>query len=137
MRDFLARRSPSPAMAVAFVALLAALSGTAVALPGRNTVDSGDIKRGAVKSSDIGRGAVTSSKLRTGAVTTSKLRNGSVTGAKIRSGTITGADLANDTVTGAKINESSLGEVPRAALANSATSAGNANTVGGHGATCL
>ncbi len=43
MRDFLARR-PSPAMAVAFVALLAALSGTAIALPGTNTVDSGDIK---------------------------------------------------------------------------------------------
>jgi len=31
-------------MAVAFLALLAALCGTAVALPGRNTVDSGDIR---------------------------------------------------------------------------------------------
>jgi hypothetical protein len=124
MRQFLARRTPSPAMAVAFVALLAALSGTAVALPGRNTVDSGDIKRGAVKNSDIGRGAVTSSKL----------RNGAVTGAKIRNGAITGAKLANDTVTGAKINESSLGTVPRAEAANTASTANNANAVNGHAA---
>ena len=44
MREFLTSRRPTPAMAVAFVALLAALSGTAVALPGTNSVDSGDIK---------------------------------------------------------------------------------------------
>ena len=54
MRDFLARR-PSPAMAVAFVALLAALSGTAIALPGTNSVDSGDIKNSTVQSKDIAR----------------------------------------------------------------------------------
>jgi hypothetical protein len=121
MRSFLARRSPSPAMAVAFVALLAALSGTAVALPGRNTVDSGDLKKNSVRTSDIRRGAVTSSKL----------RNSAVTRAKIRNGTITGAKLANNTVTGAQVNEASLGEVPRAALAN------NANAVGGHAANSL
>jgi hypothetical protein len=56
-------RRPSPAMAVAFIALLAALSGTAVALPGQNTVDSGDIRKGAVKRSDIARNAVNSSKV--------------------------------------------------------------------------
>jgi hypothetical protein len=38
MRKLLARR-PSPAMAVAFAALLAAVSGSAIALPGTNTVD--------------------------------------------------------------------------------------------------
>ncbi|MEA2333002.1 MAG: hypothetical protein QOH58_3140 [Thermoleophilaceae bacterium] len=98
---------PSPAFGVAFLALVVALSGTAVALPGKNTVDSGDLKRGAVKSSDIGRGAVTSTKLRNGAVTTAKIRN--------------------NAVSGAKINEGSLAQVP------SAASAGNANTVGGFG----
>jgi hypothetical protein len=44
---------PSPAMAVAFIALLAALSGTAVALPGKNTVDSGDIRKNAVNSKKV------------------------------------------------------------------------------------
>jgi hypothetical protein len=139
MRVPFRRGRPSPAMAVAFVALLAALSGTAVALPGSNTVDSGDLKRGAVKNSDIARSAVTGSKI----------RNGTITGSKIQNGTITGAKLANDTVTGALINESTLGTVPRADRANTAgtaerantagtaSTAENANAVGGHAANSL
>jgi hypothetical protein len=109
-------------MAVAFVALLAALSGTAVALPGRNSVDSGDLQRG----------AVTSAKLARGAVTTSKLRNNSVAGPKIRNGSVTGSKVGNNSLTGADINESTLGTVPRAQAANTANTASNANTVGGH-----
>ena len=120
MRVPFRRGRPSPAMAVAFVALLAALSGTAVALPGSNTVDSGDLKRGAVKNADIARGAVTGSKIGSNAVT----------GSKIQNGTITGAKLANDTVTGALINESTLGTVPRADRANTAGTADRANTAG-------
>jgi hypothetical protein len=145
MRVPFSRGRPSPAMAVAFVALLAALSGTAVALPGSNTVDSGDLRRGAVKNADIARGAVTGSKI----------RNGAVTGSKIQNGTITGAKLANNTVTGAQINESTLGTIPRAERANTAGTAesantaataghantagtaGNANTVGGRAANSL
>ena len=136
MRVPFRRGRPSPAMAVAFVALLAALSGTAVALPGSNTVDSGDLRRGAVKNADIARAAVTGSKI----------RNDAITGSKIQNGTITGAKLANDTVTGALINESTLGTVPRAERANTAgtaehantaSTAENANTVGGHAANSL
>jgi hypothetical protein len=117
MRRFFARR-PKPAMVVAFIALLAALSGTAVALPGRNTVDSGDIKKGAVKNRNIGRGAVTNSKV----------RNGTLTGAKLRNGTITGLKVGADTLTGANINEGTLGQVPSANTANTANSANSANT---------
>jgi len=51
-------RRPSPAMALAFVALLAALSGTAIALPGTNSVQSNDIKRNAVTSPKIKKNAV-------------------------------------------------------------------------------
>jgi hypothetical protein len=101
-------RRPSPAMAVAFIALVAALSGTAAALPGRNTVDSGDIKRGAVKRSDIGRNAVN--------------------GGKVQNGSLSGADARNDSLTGADINESTLGQVPSANQANSANTANTANT---------
>jgi hypothetical protein len=107
MLAFLARRRPSPAMAVAFVALLAAVSGTAVALPGRNTVDSGDLKRGAVKNVDIARGAVT--------------------GSKVRNRTLTGPKLRANSVTGTQIDEASLGQVPSATSANSATTATNAS----------
>jgi len=107
MRDFLARR-PSPAMAVAFVALLAALSGTAIALPGTNSVDSGDIKNNVVRSKDI--------------------RNSNVRSGDIRNGTVTGTDVRNDSLTGADINESTLGMVPSANTANSASTANTANT---------
>jgi hypothetical protein len=51
-------RRPSPAMVVAVVALVLALGGAAVALPGRNSVKSNDIKPHNVKLSDIARGAV-------------------------------------------------------------------------------
>jgi hypothetical protein len=95
-------------MAVAFIALLAALSGTAIALPGKNTVDSGDLKKNAVKASDIARNAVTGPKI----------RNGAVNGAKVQDNSLTGAD----------INESTLGQVPSADRANAANSANTANT---------
>ena len=45
-------RLPSPALKVAIVALTAAIAASAVALPGRNSVNSGDIRNGAVKQSD-------------------------------------------------------------------------------------
>jgi hypothetical protein len=59
---------PSAAMAVALIALIAALSGTAVALPGVNTVDSGDIKNGQVKRVDVATGAVTLDKVSNGSL---------------------------------------------------------------------
>jgi hypothetical protein len=106
MRDFLARR-PSPAMAVAFVALLAALSGTAIALPGTNTVDSGDIVNGQVKGKDI--------------------RNNAVTGKKVKNGAIKSADVGDNSLTGTDINEGTLGQVPSANSANTASTAQSAN----------
>jgi hypothetical protein len=114
MRRF--TRQPSPAMAVAFIALLAALSGTAVALPGTNTVDSRDIINGQVKRGDIGSNAVTSGK--------------------VRNGTLGGADTRNDSLTGLDIDESTLGQVPSATSANtasSATTAATANSVAPNG----
>jgi hypothetical protein len=86
MRRFSASR-PSPAMAVAFVALLAALSGTAIALPGTNTVNSGDIVNNTVRSKDV------------------------------RNNNLRGKDVRNDTLTGNDIDESTLGTVPSATTA--------------------
>ena len=114
MREFLTGRRPTPAMAVAFVALLAALSGTAVALPGKNTVDSADIKNKQVKGKDLATNAVT--------------------GAKVKSSAIRSADVGNDSLTGVDINEGTLGKVPSAATAdnaNNATTASNAQALGG------
>ena len=107
MRRFLASR-PSPAMAVAFVALLAALSGTAIALPGTNSVDSGDIVNNTVRGKDI--------------------RNGTVGGKDVKNGSVKSADVGDNSLTGTDIDESTLGQVPSANSANTANSANSANT---------
>lgn len=110
LRNF--KRRPSPAMAVAFVALLAALSGTAVALPGKNTVDSGDLKKNAVKNADIAKNAVNGKKV----------KNSSLASGDVKNESLTGGDVKNESLTGSDINESTLGKVPSAAIADLANS---------------
>jgi hypothetical protein len=95
---------------VGYIALFVALSGTAVALPGKNTVDSGDIINGQVKLQDVAAGAVG----------TEEAVNESLTGADVADGSLSGAEFPNNALGGAKIDESSLGQVPSA-------------TVGGYG----
>jgi hypothetical protein len=107
-------------MAIAFVALLAALSGSATALQGTNTVDSGDIKNGQVKNKDIGKNAVTGKKV----------KDGSIASADVKNGSLTGTDIKDNSLTGNDINEGSLGQVPSANSANSANTAGFANNAG-------
>jgi hypothetical protein len=77
-----------PGSAIAMVALFVALSGTAVALPGSNTVNSGDIRNNAVRSAD----------LRNNDVRTQDIRNGTVGGADIATGAVGGADIATGAV---------------------------------------
>ena len=76
-------RRPSPALLVAVIALVAALAGSAVALPGKNQVDKNDIKKGAVTKKALKKGAVTKKAIKAGAVTEAKLGDGAVTAAKI------------------------------------------------------
>ena len=84
---------PSPAMAVALLALLLALTGTAFAALGKNSVGTRQLK----------------SK----AVTTGKIANGAVNGQKVANGSLGAAD----------INVAALGTVPKAASADSAGNA--------------
>lgn len=94
---------PSPAMIVALIALVAALSGTAYAALGKNSVGTKQLKAKAVTSGKIANNAVTSAK------------------------------VAKNSLTGADINVGALGTVPSA---DHASSAGNADTVTGHAASC-
>ena len=66
-------RRPSPALIISIIALIAALSGTAYAALGKNSVGSRQLK----------------SK----AVTTGKIANNAVTGAKVAKETLTGEDI--------------------------------------------
>ena len=71
MRAFL-RFRPSPALVVASIALLVALTGTGIAAVQQL------VPRNSVGTAQLREGAVTTSKLRQGSVTTNKIKNGSV-----------------------------------------------------------
>jgi hypothetical protein len=70
------------------VAIFIALSGTAAALDGHNTVRSDDIVNGQVRTADLADGAVTNPKL--------------------AANSVTGDNVADNSLTGADVNESSL-----------------------------
>jgi hypothetical protein len=62
------------------IAVFIALSGTAVALPGKNSVDSGDIKKNAVHKSDIKKNSVNSPKVINDSLTGTDINETSLTG---------------------------------------------------------
>jgi hypothetical protein len=105
---------PSHATVVAYLALFVAIGGTAVALPGKNTVDSGDIVRGQVRSSDLQDNGVRSRDVRD-----DELRSEDV----LDEG-LTGDDVAPNSLAGGDIAEGSLGTVPSAEEADYADSIG-------------
>ena len=119
-------RLPSPAMGVALIALLVALSGTTYAATRigtkqikDNAITSPKIRNGAVKNIDLARNSIVTAKIVAGAVTglqikdasvgNADLGNDSVSGAKIRAGAVGNSDLANDAVTSAKIRAGAVG----------------------------
>ena len=72
-------RAPRPATVIACMALFFAIAGgSAIALQGRNTVDSGDIKAKNVKTSDLANNAVTTRKIKANGVRTGDIQNGGV-----------------------------------------------------------
>lgn len=109
---------PSPAMLVAMIALVAALAGTASALPGKGDVDKNDLAKGAVTKKALKTAAVTTKAIQDGGVATIDLADGSVTSAKIGGDAVSSAKIGANQVTGADVDESTLGQVPSAASAN-------------------
>jgi hypothetical protein len=87
------RRLPSPAIVVALIALIAALTGSAIALPGKGSVDKGDLAKGSVTKKAIKNGAVTGKAIKAGAVTEAALADNAVTTAKIADNAVTDAKV--------------------------------------------
>jgi hypothetical protein len=65
----------SPGIIIGLIALIIALAGTAVALPGSKLIDKNDYKKKSVTTRALARGAVTEGKLADDAVGASKLGN--------------------------------------------------------------
>ena len=87
------RRLPSPAIVVALIALIAALTGSAIALPGKGSVDKSDLAKGSVTKKAIKKGAVTGKAIKKGAVNEAALGDNAVTTAKIADNAVTDAKV--------------------------------------------
>ncbi|MEX1142382.1 MAG: hypothetical protein WD993_07015 [Thermoleophilaceae bacterium] len=119
MKRILALR-PSPAMAVASIALFVSLGGVSYGVA-TGFVDSREIADNTIRSKDV----------RNNNLRSRDIRNNEVRGIDIRNGTIRRRDVASNTLTGDQILERKLEQVPSAALAASATRAGDAARLGG------
>lgn len=93
---------------VGYIALFVALSGTALALPGKNSVKSNDLARGAVNGRAITDGAVGKSKIRPASVTSAAIDDGSVVSADLGDGAVTGTKITDEAVGRAKIEQGSI-----------------------------
>lgn len=97
----MSRLRPSPAMAVALVALFVSLGGVSYGVA-TGTIGTREIRNNTIRSSDI--------------------RNGQVSSRDLRNNDVRGTDARNNSITGADLNESTLGKVPSAAQADIAFS---------------
>jgi hypothetical protein len=90
-------------------------------------VTAAKLRKNAVVSAKIAPGAVTLGKIDPGAVDASRLASGAVGPFQLANGAVITEKLSTDSVTGEKVAESTLGQVPSAAKAESATTAEGAN----------
>jgi hypothetical protein len=114
----LPRTRPSAALIVASLALFVSLSGVSYGVA-TGFIDSREIKNNEVRSVD----------LRNNQIRTRDLRNNEIRGIDIRNSTVQSRDIAINAVQGIDVKEDTLGKVPSAGTADSATSAGSVSTL--------
>jgi hypothetical protein len=114
------RFQPTPAFMLALIALVVAMSGTAVAVTALapNSVKSKHIVNGQVKAKDLGPNSVRGPKVQDASLTGADVTDGSLAGADVtdesltsgdvQNGSLTGEDVQDDSLTGADVNESTL-----------------------------
>jgi hypothetical protein len=95
MGDF--ARRPSPAMAVALMALFVSLCGVSYGVA-TGSIASREIKNGGVRGKDV----------KDGAIRGRDIRNNTLLGRDVRDGTLRGADVRNDALTGTDIAPNSI-----------------------------
>ena len=130
---------PSPALVIAFIALVAALgTSSAVALSGKNTVAADDIKKNAVRASEIKTNAVRSSEVRSNAIGSSEVRDNSLTGADIDESTLNVGGGGGGGTTGPSIvsfnarlaaNESQSKTIGNFTISSATSAAGTCGTI--------
>ena len=109
-RTHTGRWQQAPALVVSLVALFAALSGAAMALPGTETVNSGDIKNESIKSVDLKDDkAVASTDVIDETLTGADVEDSSLTGGDVTDGSLTSQDVADQTLSSSDLGPGSVG----------------------------
>ena len=85
------------------------------------------LRKNAVTAPKIKARAVKQGKLANGAVVAAKIADGSIGSAKIQNGAVAPEKIPDDSLTGAKIQEGTLGQVPSASHADTASFADSSN----------
>jgi len=114
---------PSAATVLAFVALVVALSGSAVATPVANIarqITGANIKNGTIKGADVKNGSLSGADIHNGSIGAADIGTFQVKDAEIAPDAIGGDKVKPDSLDGSDIIESRLGQVPSAAHADSA-----------------
>ena len=117
--------SARASLALSALALFVALGGGAVALQGKNSVNSGDIKNESVKGEDVKTDTLRGSDIHDEAVGAADVKAGAIGSPELKDASVAAADVAADGLTGASIDESTLAglgvtsfdELPHAVLA--------------------
>ena len=108
---------PSPAMAVALVALFISLGGVSYALAAGSigsrelrdgSVQGQDIKNSTLRGRDIRDGSLQGREIHTGTVQSRDIRDGSLRGTDVNDRSLGGADVALNALGGGEIRESAL-----------------------------
>lgn len=118
---------PSAATVLAFIALIIALSGSAVATPVANfarQITGANIKNGTIKGADVKNGSLSGADIRDGSIGSADIGTFQVKDPDIAPDSIGGDKVKPDSLDGSDIIESRLGKVP---------SASDADTLQGHG----
>jgi hypothetical protein len=103
-------RRPSPAMVVSLIALFVAMSGSAIALQGKNTVDTGDVKKNTLKSNDVKDNNLRGKDVKDGKLTGDDVEDGSLAGADVQDNSLEAADLAPNSVDSLEIADNAVND---------------------------
>jgi hypothetical protein len=106
---YILRRRPSAALVISCIALFVSMGGVSYG-----------VATGFIDSREIRNNTITSGDVRNNTLRTFDIRNNEVRGFDVRNSSLQGRDIAFNTLTGADINESTLGPVPSATVADTA-----------------
>jgi hypothetical protein len=99
---------PSPALFVALAALVMAMSGAAVALPGKNSVQKNDIENGAVTGKKIAKGAVGSAQIKGKSIKGNRIKDGGIKAKQLADNAVETKKIEDGAVTASKVPDEGL-----------------------------